>query len=431
MLSPRAIAAARRHVFHGWWMVAAAAASQLLHSSLLFLSQGLYLVELETTFRWSRGTISWAFGLTRIETGLLGPIQGWLVDRFGPRPVMRAGAVLFGGGFILLGQIHALWHLFAVFALIAVGASLAGFLTVHTALAHWFVRRRARAMSLTSVGWAAGGVLAPLVGWSIATFGWRDTAVISGILILLVGVPTAQLFWRRPEDHGLHPDGAGPLSVSESRPRVPTHEGPTDVDFTVWEALRNRAFWYIAVGHGMALLVVGTIPTHLVPHLVERNGWEPAVASLVFPGIMVAQIMGQIGGGILGDLYSKRLVAAAAMLGHGGALMLMAFDTTVGAVVVAVMLHGLAWGARGPLMMAIRADYFGPENLGVIAGCSSVVTMLGSLMGPVYAGVMHDAFGNYVTAFWTLGAATTVSTIFFLAARKPPAPARWRSASGA
>ena len=88
------------------------------------------------------------------------------------------------------------------------------------------------------------------------------------------------------------------------------------------------------------------------------------------------------------------------------------------------MLHGVAWGARGPLMMAIRADYFGARNLGVIAGWSSAITMTGSIIGPVYAGTMHDRLGDYTIAFWTLGAATIVSALFFLLARQPPAPQR-------
>ena len=103
-------------------------------------------------------------------------------------------------------------------------------------------------------------------------------------------------------------------------------------------------------------------------------------------------------------------------------MILMAIDTSPVSVALAVALHGVAWGARGPLMMAIRADYFGRQNLGVIAGWSSVITMTGSVGGPVYAGLMHDAFGSYTTAFWTLGATTVASTFFFLAARKPLPP---------
>jgi MFS family permease len=112
------------------------------------------------------------------------------------------------------------------------------------------------------------------------------------------------------------------------------------------------------------------------------------------------------------------------MFGHGGAFILLAYSASVPFVIAAVVLHGLAWGSRGPLMMAIRADYFGRRNLGMIAGWSNGITLTGSVIGPVYAGVMYDRTGSYTTAFWTLGVATILSTVFFLAARKPPPPVR-------
>ena len=424
--TPRATTPVRRPLFYGWRIVAAAFGSQILHSSVLFLSQGFYVVEFGATFGWSRGAISWAFGLVRLEAGLLGPLQGWMIDRFGPRPVMRIGALLFGGGFILLSRIESLWQLFAVMALVAVGSSLAGFLTIHTAIAHWFVRKRAMAMGLTSAGFAAGAIAVPLVGWSIASLGWRPTAVISGVLVLAVGLPAAQFFRRWPEEMGLAPDGDPPPAAEVDRaPREERRPSAASaVDFTLREAVRDRSFWLISIGHGMALLAVGTIPTHLVPHLIERNGWDAAVAGLMFPAIMVMQIIGQLGGGYFGDRYSKRLIATVAMLGHGGAMILLAFATTPAALAGVAVLHGLAWGARGPLMIAIRADYFGARNLGIIAGWSTAITMTGSIVGSVYAGTMHDRFGDYTTAFWTLGAATIVSALFFLLARTPPAPSR-------
>lgn len=365
-------------------MVIAAFFSQIIHSSFLFLSQGVYVVQFEATFAWSRGAISWAFGLLRIETGLLGPVQGWMIDRFGPRPVMRIGALAFGGGLILLGQIQELWHLFAALTLAAIGTSLAGFLTVNTAIAHWFIRKRARAMSVTSIGFASGALAAPIVGWSIVAWGWRETAVASGILAIAVGLPVAQFFRRRPEDIGLHPDGD--TDEEAGRRAAAARAAGTDYDFTVREAARDRSFWLISIGHGWALLVVGTVPVHLVPHLVESNGWSVAQASLVFPGLMAAQITGQISGGILGDRYTKRFVAAAAMIGHGAGISIIAFSTSLPAVAAAVALHGVAWGMRGPLMMAIRADYFGRRNLGQIAGWSNTMTAAGSIIGPRLCG---------------------------------------------
>tara|TARA_B100000686_G_scaffold142799_2_gene150271 strand:+ start:718 stop:1938 length:1221 start_codon:yes stop_codon:yes gene_type:complete len=400
-------------------MVIAAFFSQIMHGGLLFLSQGLYVVQFEQTFAWSRGAISWAFGLLRIETGLLGPIQGWMLDKYGSRPIMRMGTLLFGGGLILLGQIQELWHLFAVLTIIAMGTSLAGFLTVNTALAHWFVKKRARAMSVTSIGFAAGALLSPIVAWSITEFGWRDTAMFSGIAAIIVGIPASHVFKRRPEDIGLQPDGIEPvIGAQDSKANTPGE----DTDLTVRQAVRDRSFWLISIGHGWALLVVGTIAVHLIPHLVEQNNWDVAQAALVFPGLMVAQITGQISGGIIGDLYSKRFVAAGAMIGHGLGIFLIAFDTSLPTIIAAIALHGVSWGMRGPLMMAIRADYFGRKHLGQIAGWSNTITAGGSIIGPIYAGVLYDYFGSYTFAFSTLGITTALGTLFFLLARKPPVP---------
>ncbi|MDA1036421.1 MAG: MFS transporter, partial [Chloroflexi bacterium] len=260
---------------------------------------------------------------------------------------------------------------------------------------------------------------------------WRSTAVVSGILILVVGIPGAQVFRRSPEAYGLLPDGAQPEASSvkqqaEQASNAPTghHAVGSENDFTVREAMRDRSFWLIALGHGMALLVTSTVPVHLVPYLIDENGWNLAATSLVFPAIMVMQLTGQVGGGILGDLYSKRGVAAVAMFGHGGAFLVLAFSASVPAVIAAIILHGLAWGARGPLMMAIRADYFGRRNLGLISGWSNSITIMGSVIGPIYAGVLFDVTGTYKLAFWTLGAATMLSTVFFMAARKPLPPTR-------
>jgi len=349
-----------------------------------------------------------------------------MIDRYGPRPVMYVGTLIFGFGFVALGKIQSLWHFYIALGMIACGSSLAGFLTIHTAIAHWFIRKRARAMSIGSAGFAMGALVSPAVAWTMVEFGWRSTAIGSGVLLMLIGLPASQFFRRSPEDHGLRPDG-DPFSEITQIPdqdldaRAVTSE---NVNFTVREAIRDRSFWLVALGHGTALLVTSTIPVHLVPYLVEQNGWELTATFLVFPAIMVMQITGQLIGGILGDLYSKRLVASVAMFGHGGAFILLALSASVPAVAAAVVMHGLAWGSRGPLMMAIRADYFGSRHLGLIAGWSNGITILGSVIGPVYAGVLYDLTGEYNLAFLTLGAVTTLSTVFFIAARKPPSPVR-------
>ena len=88
-------------IFHGWRMVGSGAALQVLQGGLMQQSFGAYVVLLERDFGWSRTTLSGAFSIVRVEEGLLGPLQGWMIDRFGPRNVMRIGTITFAGGALL------------------------------------------------------------------------------------------------------------------------------------------------------------------------------------------------------------------------------------------------------------------------------------------------------------------------------------------
>lgn len=124
--------------FYGWWIVAVAVVLQAFPSGLLQQAYGAYVVLLEREFGWSRTTLSGAFSVVRMEEGLLGPAQGWMLDRFGPRAVMRAGTVIFAGGFFVFGQIDSVVGFYAAFMIMAVGASMAGFLSITTAIVNWF-----------------------------------------------------------------------------------------------------------------------------------------------------------------------------------------------------------------------------------------------------------------------------------------------------
>ncbi len=202
-------------IFYGWWVVVGAFLIQGLSGALLFQSFGAYVVHLRREFGWSFKAIAGAFSLSRVESGMLGPLQGWMIDRFGARTILRFGLVIFAAGFFLFSRIDALWQFYGVYLLLSVGASLGGFLTVNTALANWFDRRRATAMGLSSTGWGVAGLLVPLVAVSLGTIGWRDTAIWSGVLVLGVGIPLSGLIRHAPEPYGYLPDGRGPREQTE------------------------------------------------------------------------------------------------------------------------------------------------------------------------------------------------------------------------
>ncbi len=96
----------RRRLFHGWRIVLSGAILQLLHGALFGQAYGAYVVVLTREFGWSRTVLSGASALREMETGLIGPLQGWLVDRIGPRRVARIGIVITAIGFLLFSRMN-------------------------------------------------------------------------------------------------------------------------------------------------------------------------------------------------------------------------------------------------------------------------------------------------------------------------------------
>jgi sugar phosphate permease len=409
-----------RRIFYGWYMVAAATGLQFLQAGLMMQSFGAYVAVLSEERGWSKTALSGAAALHQMEVAVLGPALGWMLDRFGPRRFVRAGVVMFGLGLIGLSRVDTLPQFYAAFALIALGVSCCGFFPLNVALIHWFERWRARAISSMSIGLAVGGIMVPVVALSLQTYGWRATAFASGLIAIAVGLPLASMIRNRPEDIGEVVDGI-PKKITQNADSSYEQE-PTTRDFTAREALRTQAFWLLSLGHGFALFVVQAVVVHSIAHLKEGLGYSIEQAALVYMLVTMSQIGGVGIGWLIGDRYDKRFIAAACMLMHGIGLLLLTYAVHWPMVLGFAVLHGAAWGLRGPFMQALRADYFGRSAIGMILGLSFLVIMVGQIGGPMIAGLLADATGNYKAGFTLLALLAVLGSLFFLAARRPARP---------
>lgn len=401
-------------IFYGWRMVAAGSGIQFLQAGLLHQAFGAYFALLTAEFGWSKTALSGAAALQPMEAAVLGPALGWIIDRFGPQGMIRIGVVTFGIGFMLLSQIESLVGFYGAFLVIALGASLCGFFPINVAIIHWFEKFRARALSALSLGLAFGGVCVPLVAWAMQTWGWRATAFGSGLLAIVVGWPLARLFRRRPEDVGETIDGLPPAVAQAGEQEA---SGPRE--FTTREALRTSAFWLLSLGHAFSLLVVYAVSVHAITHMKEGLGYTLAQASLIITLMTASQVCGVLLGWWIGDKYEKRLLAAGCMLMHGAGLLMLTYATGTGMLVAFALLHGGAWGLRGPFMQAIRADYFGRRSIGMILGLSALIIVIGQIGGPIVAGIFADMTGNYRMGFTVLAILAILGSLFFLLAKRP------------
>jgi len=402
-------------IFYGWRIVFAAGALQCLQSLLLNQAFGVYLAVLVEERGWSKTAVAGAAALKSTEVAVLGPVLGWLVDRFGAQVIVKVGIVTFGIGFMLLSQIETLAGFYAAFVVVALGSSMFSNSIVGVAIIHWFEKRRARALSALQFGAAIGGLFVFIVAASVQAFGWRATAFGSGVIAILVGFPLARIVRSRPADHGETVDGLPPVPRDPAQPAV----APVQDGLSTREALRTSAFWLIATGHAFALLAVSAVNVHAVTHIKEGLGYTLAVATLMFTLVTVGQFLGVIAGWVIGDRFRKRMVCAVCMLMHAAGLLMMTYATGTVVLALAALVHGTAWGLRGPFMQAIRADYFGRHAIGMIIGLSSMIIVLGNIAGPILAGLFADWTGNYRMGFTILAVLSGIGSIFFLMARRP------------
>lgn len=400
-------------LYLGWWVLAASVGLQILTASFTLQSFGAYIAVIQKDFGWSITSLSAAFAIQQALGGFLGPVLGWVLQRTGPKRMIRFGLAVFCLGLILLSLVQSLLAFYAAVVVIALGASAAGFLPLNTLAVQWFDRYRSTALALMQTGISAAGLVVPLITWSLESNGWRATAVMTSIFVFIVGYALTFIIGDKPEDYGLEPDG-----VSSTKDTAVT----AAYSFLPKEALRTRAFWFIALGHGLALAVVFSVLAHMVIFLTSDRGISLQLAGTLVALMTSMSIVGQLLGGFLGDAFNKRLIATLAMFGHAAGMLLLAYGSGLVSVLAFAVIHGLSWGLRGPIMQSMRADYFGRAYFGQIMGFSSPIITFGMVGGPLLVGILFDFQGNYQIGFTVLAIGAALGSLFFVFAAPPKLP---------
>jgi len=419
-------------LFYGWWVVSACAGIIFLTGGTFFYGFGILVTPLSEKFGWSRAVIAGAFSL-RTELGGLGaPVIGYLVDRVGPRRLLVAGVFLVGTGFIFLSRIQAVWHLYAVAAIIAIGMGATGGPVAMAAVAHWFRRRRGRAFALMTVGAGTSGVMVVVLASLIAAFGWRTALLVTGFTQWAICIPLALVVRNRPQDLGLLPDGEPPVAAerqvaaSERQAGTADPEGPRgdvvspqDEGLTMSEALRTRSFWLVASAMGLAGLGSQTIIVHQIPFMEDSLGFSSQAASLVAMSMPIVSLAGRLGFGWLADYVDKRKVLAVAYLFIAVGILLFAMVHGVWQIPFYLAFFGPGWGGSIAVRPAFQADYFGLRAFGGVQGMMFTVASVGSFVGPIFAGAVYDVTDSYPPGFFIVGLAALAAAPVVLMVGKP------------
>ena len=407
-------------VFYGWWLVGITLLTLTAVITPIFQGLGFFFVALERHFGWSRAVLSVPFSLSRVEGAILGPIEGYLTDRFGSRLMILTGLGILGAGFIGFSMVEGVVGYYVTFLVIFAGAGLGGFIPLIAAINNWFHRHRTKAMAIGMIGINLGALLAPLVGRSMDLYGWRTLALWLGIGVWVFAVPIAVSVRNRPEDYGQRPDGD---SVSD-RPKSLEEGGLEDeVDFTVGEAVRTVAFWGITAAHGFSAIASVTMAVHIVPAMTDIGMSLPQAGTVVLT-YGVAGTISQLAAGFLGDRLPKQPLISIAVAIQGLGMLVAATISTFSAAYLFAVLYGFGLGARVPLLTAIRGDFFGRRNFATILGVSQVPMNLAMVGAPIAAGYLFDTLGSYTIPFMVLAIVNFLGSGMILISRKPALPER-------
>lgn len=414
----------KRRVFYGWWIVGASSLTNAIGGSVNFQGFTVLFLPVARSLGLSYAQTALVFSLSRAENGLVGPITGWLIDRFGVRPLMLMGTVVAGLGYILLSRTDSYRDFLLVYILvISLGASTSFMQATTTALNTWFIKKRGLAMAINSAAFRLGGaVMVPVLSVVVIRYGWQTAALWVGVMLLVVVTPLALFFRRSPENYGLKPDGEDPAPVHRSA-RAPARQAAIDRgkedsrDWGVKEALKTKSFYVLAAGTVLRMAVHGAIFVHIIPILVWKGQSPQAAANMVgllaLTAVPIILVLGWVS-----DRVGRQKILAAAYISSGASLLLLIFVHGTVPVFLALLLFA-GTEAGSALNWALVGDLFGRRRFATLRGLMAPMYNSALVVTPVAAGWVFDTTGSYQIVLLAGGIVMFLAAFVFLNLHAP------------
>jgi MFS family permease len=380
------------------------AVTETVSWGVLYYAFSVFLVPMRADLGWSPATLTGAYSLGLLVSGLAAPFVGRWLDRHGPRALMTAGSVL---GALLVVAWSAVDDPVA-FYLVWAGLGLAMAATLYepafATLAQWFERDRPRAVLVVTIAAGfASTIFLPLAAWLVDLVDWRSALlVLAGVLAATTVLPHALLLRRRPEDMGLLPDGASP-GTGEGAANPARARGAR-----LGEALRDRAFWWLTGSFFLEAVASVAIGVSLIPYLTER-GDGARFAATATGLIGAAQVGARVLATVFGDRLSQVALTALVFALQAVALVVLIGWQTWAGVLAAVLLFGAGRGVVTLMRAGLVAEFYGRAHYGAINGMLALFLTIARALGPIGAGAAYAVAGGYEPVLWGMAVALVLA----------------------
>lgn len=395
----------RTRFYYGWLIVAVSAVGIFFSGPGQTYSNSVFIESYIRDLGLDRTTVSSIYSAATLLSGLLLFFVGGLVDRFGRRRMLAAAALLLGAACWFNSFVTGPVMLFIGFFMVRYFGQGSMTLIPNTLVAQWFFKYRGRALSFAGLGGLLGAAaFPPLINALIDGYGWNNAWRVLGVVLIVLFVPFAYWFVRnRPEDVGLLPDGAPAPAPGQDA------AASREVSWTLGEAVRTRAFWFILVCGAIPAMIYTGITFQIFSILGER-GVDRTTAAFVLSLVpLVSFGCSLISGFIVERVKAHRMLGLTFLLNIAAPLLLLFFDSSA-----AVFGFAIAWGvAQGMMnipMGVIWPNYYGRVHLGKIQSITTTAVVIGSALGPIPFGWAYDQYGSYDTmlaascVIWAAGA---------------------------
>ena len=361
----------------------------------------LFVNPITDKFGWTRAAVQVAFSIFVLTETWLVPVEGYLVDRFGPRPVVLVGGLLCGIGWVMNSFADSLMFLYFAAAISGIGAGAVYGTCVGNAL-KWFPDRRGLAAGLTAAGFGAGSALTVLPIQAIIKAMGYQTAFLyfglgQGIVVMLVAL--ALIDPRRVVNPGIAKQAA-----KAPNPRVLQ----TKRDYRPMEIVREPVFWvmylmFVLVAAGGLMAVAQLAP---IAKDFKIGDIPVSILGLTLPALTFALTIDRVLNGLTRPFFGwvsdnigrERTMLIAFFLEGVGIMCLYQFGQNPVAFVILSGMVFFAWGEIYSLFPSTNADTFGPKFAAANAGLLYTAKGTASLLVPL-SSVLTEATGNWHAVF--------------------------------
>ena len=405
----------RPRPFYGWAIILVGALTLFSSGPGQTFIFSVFIESLIEDTGLSRPAISTLYAVGTGLSAFMVFIVARLADRYGARTTLIGAAT--GLGLACLAMSQATGALMVFLAFSALRALGQGSMTINGTLlaAQWFVRRRGRAMAVMGLGFPISVAILPTVSrLMIDSIGWREAYIVLGIMVWVLVLPGAFFIVRnKPEDIGLHPDGADHPPLGE--PVVPgLSEGGRDTR----RVLTSLNFWLLA----LPVSSMGLVSTGLVFHqtaIAAEQGLSAVVAASIFVPYAITDAGFSLIAGDVADRFGPKVVLIASQLFLIAAMAVALIMDAPSIALLYGFILGIASGTARIAGSVTWAHFYGRAGLGRVQGAASTIGITASALGPMPLAWLNQLFDGFGPGIIIMGTIPALAIVAVILARPP------------